>query len=1065
MKNYLLFLLLSIPIFVFGQDSIPYHKANTYRSQNNPYYWKNRMPYPGYWQQDVYYNIKAKIDEQNDVIEGDETLTYYNNSPDSLPFVYFHLYQNAFLPGSYMHDLFLKNNGISRFGKYESLGLASLVESIRVENTPLKMSLDNTILKVFLEKPLQSGDSITFSIKFKTFYDSGEMRRRMKIFEVDGNKHYDGVHWYPRISAYDHKFGWDTDQHLGKEFYGDFGTYDVSLDFASHYVLDATGELLNEKEVLPDSLRKKLDIKNFVDKPMNSKASEILKPDGKRKTWIFHAENVHDFAFTADPTYRIGEAQWNGIRCIALAQETHAGGWQNAAEYTAKIIKTFSTDIGMYTYPKMIVADARDGMEYPMLTLDGGYDPNYRYLFSHEVGHNWFMGMVGSNETYRAYMDEGFTQFLTVWAINRIEGLYEAKEKIASPYIRKYFKQPTARYAIAYSSYLADAIKNPDAIPINTHSDMFAGALKHGGGYRQVYMKTATMLYNLQYVLGDTLFLKAMQHYFDKWKICHPYPEDFRNAIINYTHVDLNWFFDQWLETSKNIDYKVKGFHKTKEKDHYQIVFKRKGEMQMPIEFQVFSKEGKEYNFYIPNTWFEKKTDAKILPRWIGWGLLKDEYTAEVEIPGGIHYVEIDPEKRMADVNLLNNNTEMPLKIVFDSRVMNYADWENYVLKWRPDIWYNEFDGIKAGLHFEGNYMNTKHVFSLTTWANTMGAQNKSLDQRKTGSPALFSYHFSYKTSTEKLMRNSSLLLNARSLDGLNMYSISMFKYDESLKNKFYVELKSMYRPRQRDAYYLLYPGEWGISQYNNTITTGVQHKYPYHKGEGEIHLFLKSSTLYSDYSFAQLGMQVINTLSKGKLDFKTRVFMQYGSGSHLADESALYLASANPEQMMNNKFTRSRAFIDHTWLNYGEKPNHFQQGGGLNLRGYAGYLAPETNANGDVVFTYKSNTGASISVEMDFEKLFAIAPAMCKDWLKVETYLFGDAGVINYGHNKNIMLSGIRADAGIGTVLTIKKWGPLQAVDPFSIRFDMPLFLSSTAAVEPEFIKFRWIVGIGRSF
>jgi len=143
-------------------------------------------------------------------------------------------------------------------------------------------------------------------------------------------------------------------------------------------------ETSDRNEVYPPELRKKLDVKNFATKPWNE-APSVITPfvEGSFKTWKFHAENVHDFAWTADPNYRIGEAEWNGIKCYSLVQEPHAAGWQNAASYVAKIIKTFSEDFGMYTYHKMIAADARDGMEYPMLTLDGGYDPGYRGLFVH----------------------------------------------------------------------------------------------------------------------------------------------------------------------------------------------------------------------------------------------------------------------------------------------------------------------------------------------------------------------------------------------------------------------------------------------------------------------------------------------------------------------------------------------------------------------------------------------------------------------------------------------------------------------------------------------------------
>src|SRR5690606_25959099 len=197
------------------------------------------------------------------------------------------------------------------------------------------------------------------------------------------------------------------------------------------------------KEVLPDTLRAKLDVKNFANKKWNEKPS-IITPyiKGERKVWRYKANNVHDFAFTADPSYRIDTTIWNRIECVGLVQEPHASKWQNSADYVSKIIKTFSEDIGMYQYPKMVAADAADGMEYPMLTLDGGGDPGYRGLLVHEIGHNWFYGMVGSNETYRAALDEGFTQFLTAWGLNRLEGKHLPEQKPKSWY-KRMFWEPT----------------------------------------------------------------------------------------------------------------------------------------------------------------------------------------------------------------------------------------------------------------------------------------------------------------------------------------------------------------------------------------------------------------------------------------------------------------------------------------------------------------------------------------------------------------------------------------------------------------------------------------------
>src|SRR5690606_27303308 len=229
----------------------------------------------------------------------------------------------------------------------------------------------------------------------------------------------------------------------------------VQLEFAANYIVEATGVLQNRSEVLPDELRQRLDIKNFAEKPWGEKPSEIIPYNKEeRKKWHFKAENVHDFAFTADHSYRIGTEYENGIECVALVQEPHASGWQNAAKFVAQTITALSNQFGTYHYPKMVAADANDGMEYPMLTLDGGKDPGYRGLLVHEIAHNWFYGMVGNNETYRAALDEGFTQFLTAWGLEKIDGEYLLKAAPKSWYLR-YFQEPEkVRDIRVYNRYI-----------------------------------------------------------------------------------------------------------------------------------------------------------------------------------------------------------------------------------------------------------------------------------------------------------------------------------------------------------------------------------------------------------------------------------------------------------------------------------------------------------------------------------------------------------------------------------------------------------------------------------
>ncbi len=1041
--------------------------GSAYQSAQNEYYWKNRKPFEGYWQQDVHYKISADVDEKTDIVSGQEELIYYNNSPDVLNYVYFHLYSNAQVKESYLSDLF-KNNGLTlTYGKYQQQNLGTNIEKIASAGRDLKMELDNTVLKVFLQKSLMPGESVSFHIDFKTYFDTGTIRNRMKMFNAFGYKHYDLVHWYPRISVYDRKMGWDTDQHLDHEFYGDYGTFDVEITFANNYVLDATGILINPEEVLPAELRKQLDIKNFANKPWNSRPSEIIKPDGGRKIWKFHAENVHDFALTADPTYRIGEAEWNGIKCIALVQESHASRWQTTAEYVAKIIKSNSEDFGMYAYPKMIAADAQDGMEYPMLTLDGGGDPDYKTLLIHEISHNWFFGMVGNNETYRAAMDEGFTQFLTAWTFERIDGKKIIKGVPVSNYIRKYLKVEDVRENQVYRGYVFDAIKGSDAT-LNTHSDGFNGTIHHGGGYRQVYYKTATMLYNLQYVLGDELFLKTIQHYFNQWKICHPYMEDFRSSVIGFTKVDLNWFFDQWMETTKIIDYKVGRVKKGKEENEYIITFNREGRMQMPIDFQVTAKDGKKYNYYIPNNWFEKSTNATILPRWIGWDNIQKEYKAEVIIPNGISDVRIDTSYRLADLNMLNNSKQYPVTISLDHRIYNTPDRKNYEIFMRPDVWYNAYDGIKTGVAVNGSYLNYFHQFDAAVWYNTgLGQYTKSSSDSGNKHNNVMSYRFYYKTATNSFVKNSSVYFSSRFLDGLNLHRIGFEVKDKKDVNHMYGFYKAMWRQNSYANNYLLYPAEWGSGKFNNTINLGIDHKYLYKRGSGNITLNVKSSALGSDYNYSQISMTVVNKNVFGKFDFNTRTFFQYGFGNNQPSESALFFASANPEEMMENKYLRSAGFVPNATVGfYGINTSSFQYGGGLNMRGYAGYLMPQVQTDGSYSFIYKGTSGAAVNAELGFDRLIQVMPSRMRNYFKVNTYLFGDVGVIDY---TNIIekksFSKPRFDAGLGTAFTIKKWGALQMVEPLTLRFDMPFFISNTPNVSPEYVKFRWLISVSRAF
>lgn len=1078
MQKILLLFLTILVSLVHAQEYNSVQLPNTFQHPDNPYYWKNKKPSADYWQQDVHYKIEATIDEKTDILHGKEVLTYWNNSPDTLRYVYFHLYANQAVKGSYLDNLTRANKRNPKFGKYQEKGLGIEILAMQTHGEDLKTEEDNTILKVYLKEALAPGQQVTFNMIFKSFYDYGSIRRRMKAYNSYGKTHYNGAHWYPRIAVYDKKFGWTTDQHLGREFYGDFGTYDVKLNFANDYVVGATGFLLNREEMYPLELWEKLKIENFKDKPWGEKPSVITKREvGKRKVWHFYAENIPDFAFVADPHFRIGEAEWNGKKAYSFAVESHASRWQNAASFTAEVLKVFSTDFGMYGWHKMLVTDARSGMEYPMLTMDGGSDPGYRGLLVHEIGHNWFFGMVNNNETYRPFMDEGFTQFLTAWGMEAIDGENVVQTPTKNWYKKMFYDSVKVRESRVYYGYLRDATLKRDP-QLNTHSDGFHGALGQGGGYGHVYYKTATMLYNLQYVLGDELFLDAMKYYFNKWSFAHPYPEDFRESIIEYTKVDLNWFFDQWLETKKSIDYKITSITNTDNLDEnsYNITFKRKGRMQMPLDFQVTDKAGNTYDFHIPNNYFEKKTDATILPKWTGWDKLNEEYTTTITLPktddkkvGNIDNVVIDPTDRLADINQYNNRLKGNIDWRFDSHTYKFPDRKKYTMFYRPDVWWNAYDGLKIGANLRGSYMGKKHIFSLLAGFNTRFLQaNLPQQKAKHYTNGRFYYRFNYKTPLDKIVPFSTVEIHSRFLDGLALNKIEFTKsLPKNVKINF--GFKSMIRPEEKGNQYLLYPDEWETQKWNNTVFVGIEHRFRFHKNKaiGVVKANVITA-VFSDYQDLRVDLEFKAKEKLGPLDLKGRFYALYRPKNIGANESSLFLAGANPEEMMENKYLRSAGFYPNSWVgSYQAYTNHMHYGGGLNLRGYSGFynfISDKTLTNYD--FAYKGNSGAAVNLEIGFDRMikWKKVPKFLKPF-DLDVYGFVDIGLMTYTDANGIERSlKPRSDAGFGTALTIKKFGPLRGVKPLVIRFDVPFYVSHSSTFDNNF-EFRWVLGINRAF
>jgi len=1123
--GYALALIVSHTASITATTAQPIQESpNPYQSPNNPHYWKNKKPYQGYWQQDVHYTIKAILNEDAEIINGEESLVYTNNSPNTLTEAYFHLYQNAVQPGSLTDELYKQNRAKVTYGQYESQKLGTIIHNIQInpedpEENPIydendqprpsqniPFEIQNTLLKIKLPTPLKPGEQMTFKIDFTTYFDRGSIRRRMKEYDHHGYKHFNGVHWYPRICVYDRKFTWETDQHVEKEFYGDYGYFDISLTLPNHYVMEATGTLVNKDEVLPAALRKQLDITNFKDKPIGSLPSVITQPNGTYKTWHYQAINVHDFAWTADPTYRIGETTWNGVQCVAIAQENNAAGWQQTAQFTAKVIATYSRDFGMYNYPKIVCADAADGMEYPMITLDGGYYPSHQSLIAHEVGHNWFFGMVGSNETYRAALDEGFTQFLTAWCMRKLT-------KESQPELKR-----------AFAGYMEDAIDGTDEV-LETHSNDFHSATGHGGGYKHVYYKTASMLYNLQYYLGDSVFLQAMKNYVEQWKFCHPYIEDFRNSIIQSAQTDLNTFFDQWFQTNKAADYGIKRITPLKTPNFYRVTLQRHGKMVMPVDLDFLITPKSNTNatsdannnspntsnannrdvspsdiFYavtIPVTQYQKPGRYNLKP-WIGWDKLRPSYTFDIEMPvdGRVKQVWLDRSGRLADINRVNNvwkkRSEWQLDLGNGANTNYLGVYQGLV---RPALRYNVASGVLLGATASGQYAGRKKQFNLSLYY-APGIEARFTPAQKLQYQALFKH----QTRGGGTYYYQSLLyneINTHEMGWFNklgkseygLYGKSMQRYHRliySVDNPLYnpwvnsqADGRDPFFPQSNilDGY-VPTANKWSyIAQMH--LNLYLQQGYSGWGKSGSVRCDIRmpSPWSHSQYGFVQLEWKHYQPLGKSALRLRGLAYL--GGGTNPTPESVLYLASANPEE----SFAQQSLYRDYGMYDFVSRRaiNTLQVNGGLNLRGFNGYSAPKTvkqaNGNDTTLAFFRGNQGLGLNAAIDLTPFFRWVPKT--KFLSLNPYLFGDAGILGQpltSPNKQQqpvtqqVYSRVLADAGFGASVNLKnayaltKNKALKAAKPINLRLDFPLWVNAVQT-NSNFLQFRMRVSVGTDF
>jgi Peptidase family M1 domain len=559
--NFLILILIAQSSWLVAQQAPSQYNANSRFEQltnlptPNTYRTASGSPGKEYWQQRADYDIKAELDDVERKITGSETITYFNNSPDELPYLWLQLDQNLFQKDAIGANTKTGgiDNGRASTDQFKALtdpkkyGYNILSVKDKMGN-PLKHTINNTMMRIDLPTPVKSGTSVSFSIDWNYLITEYYGRSGYEYFAKDGNVNYFIAHWFPRMAVYNDVYGWQHKQFLGQgEFTLTFGNYKVALTVPNDHVVGASGELQNPNAVLSAEQIKRWEKAKTATRPVlivsqeEAEKAEKNKPTGK-KTWIYKADNVRDFAFASSRKFIWDAMQVDveGKKVWAMSLYPKEGNplWgQYSTMVVAHTLRSYSKHTVAYPYPVAYSCHSTSGggMEYPMISFNGGrpeadgtYSEAVKYgmigVIIHEVGHNFFPMIVNSDERQWSWMDEGLNTFCQYLAEQEWDRNYPSRRGEAQ-YIVPYMKTDPSQQ-----------------VPIMTNSE---NIMAFGPN---AYAKPATGLNILrETIMGRELFDAAFKEYARRWAFKQPYPADFFRTMEDASGVDLDWFWKGWF--------------------------------------------------------------------------------------------------------------------------------------------------------------------------------------------------------------------------------------------------------------------------------------------------------------------------------------------------------------------------------------------------------------------------------------------------------------------------------------------------------------------------------------
>ncbi|MDZ4824619.1 MAG: M1 family metallopeptidase [Flavobacteriales bacterium] len=585
------------------------------------------------WQQRVVYKMDISVDHNTHGFTGTQTIIYTNNSPDVLTHAYWHLYFNAFQPGSAMdiRSLTIEDPDPrvgERISKLQTSEYGRQhVKTLTQDGKTVLFSENETILEVILAKPIEPGGKAVFEMEFE-----GQVPlqvRRSGRDNVEGID-YSMSQWYPKLCEYDCN-GWTPNPYVGREFYGVWGDFEVNITMDKSYMVAATGVLQNIHE---------------IGRGYEEPGTKIKEQAGPKITWRFKAEDVHDFVWAADPDYvheKLKVPDGPELHFFYQDDPLYAQAWKDLPSKAATAFEFMSRHFGKYPYPVYAVIQGGDGgMEYPMATLVTGNRkaPSLVGVTIHEAAHSWYHGVLGFNESLYSWMDEGFTSFMTSETISHLQ-----------------VGDPKRSHDRAIQNYVTLARSGREE-PLTTHADHYMTSYAYGDA---AYSKGETYLCQLRYIMGDDAFTRTMISFFEKYKFKHPTDLNFIHIAELESGMVLDWFHEYFVQTTKQIDYsiiRVSGGEET------EVIIERIAPMPMPLEILVTMRDGSKRMYYIPLDLQRGEKpqiifDGKWLvqPDWI-WVYPATRLNIDRSITE-IASIEIDPSGMLADVDRENNKVEI----------------------------------------------------------------------------------------------------------------------------------------------------------------------------------------------------------------------------------------------------------------------------------------------------------------------------------------------------------------------------------------------------------------------